>query len=277
MLPGCRRGNSDKVRVFAIAVLNMASLTARLKALVSPLQALHHNLLSVWVRSSNSQSIEVSSKPAIVISPHQDDETLGCGGLIALKRKAGVSVTVVFLTDGGGAPIPAGLNQQGLLKARRQEATIALEKLRVAATQIHFLDYPDAKLSHLSLDDRQALVQKLVELCDRAEEVYVPHSKDGHPDHEAAYELTQSAIAQLDRAIDFYQYPVWIFWRRPLFWKLKPSDLTGCYRLDIRSVQAQKKSAIEVYQSQIPEMPKGFITPFFASSELFFKQNDSSS
>ena len=37
---------------------------------------------------------------AIVFSPHQDDETLGCGGTIARKKEAGAEVKVVFMTDG---------------------------------------------------------------------------------------------------------------------------------------------------------------------------------
>ncbi len=36
----------------------------------------------------------------IVFAPHQDDETLGCGALIAHKRNDGQPVHVVFLTDG---------------------------------------------------------------------------------------------------------------------------------------------------------------------------------
>ena len=252
--------------------LTMSSLAARLKPLTFRLQAFHHNALSSWARRSNRPSIEVSLKSALVVSPHQDDETLGCGGLIALKRKQEVPVTVVFLTNGGSSAIPAGLDRTELLTIRRQEATIALAKLGVAATEIHFLDYPDAQLSHLPQTDQQALVHKLAELCDQVEEVYVPHCKDAHPDHEASYQLTLSAIELLGREIDLYQYPVWMFWKRPLFWKLKLSDLAGFARLDIRSVQAQKKSAIEVYQSQVPDMPEGFLTPYLGSSELFFKQ-----
>jgi len=39
-------------------------------------------------------------RPALIVAPHQDDETLGCGGTIALKRRAGAEVCIVFLTDG---------------------------------------------------------------------------------------------------------------------------------------------------------------------------------
>jgi hypothetical protein len=39
-------------------------------------------------------------KPAIIFAPHQDDETLGCGGTIIRKKQAGANLQIVFMTDG---------------------------------------------------------------------------------------------------------------------------------------------------------------------------------
>lgn len=36
----------------------------------------------------------------VVVAPHPDDEVLGCGGLIAAARAAGVPVLIIALTDG---------------------------------------------------------------------------------------------------------------------------------------------------------------------------------
>ncbi|MEZ6086390.1 MAG: PIG-L family deacetylase [Phycisphaerae bacterium] len=40
------------------------------------------------------------SKRAIVFSPHQDDEVLGCGGTIIKKIEQGADVHIVFMTNG---------------------------------------------------------------------------------------------------------------------------------------------------------------------------------
>src|SRR3954466_12726093 len=37
---------------------------------------------------------------ALVVAPHPDDETLGCGGTMALLADRGASVTVMTATDG---------------------------------------------------------------------------------------------------------------------------------------------------------------------------------
>ena len=69
----------------------------------------------------------------VVLSPHMDDETLGCGGTIARHAEAGAHVTVIFLTDGRhGGPSRAGMTgserdgkQREIIEIRKEEAQCA--------------------------------------------------------------------------------------------------------------------------------------------------------
>jgi N-acetylglucosamine malate deacetylase 1 len=38
-----------------------------------------------WLVNFGSQPMEITQKSAMIISPHQDDEVLGCGRIIGLK------------------------------------------------------------------------------------------------------------------------------------------------------------------------------------------------
>src|SRR6476646_4617280 len=101
-------------------------------------------LLQYWLLSAGSKPMAMSQKSALIVAPHQDDETLGCGGLIALKREQGIPVQVVFITDGAASHTWHPRFKAGeIAPIRKQEALTALAILGVEQTQIHFLDKRD--------------------------------------------------------------------------------------------------------------------------------------
>jgi LmbE family N-acetylglucosaminyl deacetylase len=223
----------------------------------------------------------LSLKPAIVFAPHQDDETLGCGGAIALKREQGVPVAVVFLTDGKASHLNhPKVNSEELVETRKQEAVTALTTLGVKPSEIHFLDQSDGSLSHLNATQHQHLLDQVIQLLQsfNPQEVYVPYRKDIHPDHEATYALVQAAILKSNLQVELLQYPVWTRWNACEF-DLKSQDLANSYRLPIAPVRNKKIKALEAYRSQylplFPEvptpLPPGFLRRFFAPYEVFFR------
>ncbi|MDZ8053001.1 MAG: PIG-L deacetylase family protein [Aulosira sp. ZfuVER01] len=237
------------------------------------IQYLHSSLLLRWIVQNRSQPLTLNHKSAMVFSPHQDDETFGCGGMIALKREHGVSVVVAFLTDGQGAGSSQANSQTKITHIRKQEAESALGILGVNPSEIYFLEKPDGTLPHLNEEERQETIKQLAELLKhyKPEEVYVPHRKDCHRDHEATYQLVKSAIAQAGITVELLQYPIWLFWRAPLFILLKLPDIAAAYYLSIASVQDKKNRAISSYCSQIHSLPRGFMQRFSGSPEIFFK------
>lgn len=230
-------------------------------------------LLFLWL-SNKSHPLRLPHQSAIVFSPHQDDETLGCGGMIALKRQLGVPVKVVFITDGRyGSPQPIE-SQQEFVNTRKQEAVAALKLLGVESSEISFLDQLDGSLATLSQEQSQNLIEQLSQLLQHfmPEEVYVPHCNDFHADHEATYSLVQAAIAKACIKVQLWQYPIWLLWQNPLSFQLKLKDISSAYRLSIHSVQNKKHQAIETYQSQIPGLTRGFLKRFLTPYEVFFKE-----
>jgi N-acetylglucosamine malate deacetylase 1 len=163
------------------------------RQILCQLRCWHVALVTRWMGRSTMSVVTISNTPAIVFAPHQDDETLGCGGLIALKRSLGIAVRVIFLTDGD-------LNGKasGVVQIRRQEALSALAQLGVAATEVDFWDYPDGGLGDLSSAQQVNLQQQIIaELLHRpGAEIYLPHAIDQHRDHEATYHLVTAAITQ---------------------------------------------------------------------------------
>lgn len=243
-------------------------------------QILHRHLVLRWLLWSQSRLIQVTDRPAIVFVPHQDDETLGCGGLIATKRQQGVPVRVVFLTDGSACyPAEVPILPAQVSQIRQQESLLALEVLGVEPSHVTFLKYPDAKLQHLTAEQTAQLLQELQEIlhCTQPAEVYIPYCQDFHPDHIATHRLVSEALTRAQLPVQLWQYLVWSLWCPEYLQGLRQMHRDGLYRIAIRSVQAQKRIALQSYRSQYEPptfqryavLPKGFMRFFCSPNELF--------
>lgn len=190
-----------------------------------------------WDRWAESlPPIALDASRAVVVAPHPDDETFGCGGLIAELRARGASVTVVSASDGGAShPGVAGLAVR-----RRAEQTAAVQTLGCTHPPI-WLGLPDGGLGRHA----ERLARELEPLLVNADLVVAPWAGDGHPDHEVVGRVATAEAGA--RAIPVLAYPVW-WWR----WG-RPEDLAGARarRLPLSArAQAAKDRAIGCFPSQ---------------------------
>jgi LmbE family N-acetylglucosaminyl deacetylase len=185
-----------------------------------------------------------------VVAPHQDDETIGCGGLIALLATER-PVHVVFVTDGSRSPVPAGAPADpGLVATREDEARAASGLLGVPAACVHFLRLPDGDLVARKQEYGHALASVLHRFAPAT--VLVPFRLDWHPDHIATYHMVAEAHAagRIPGALVEY----FVYTQRRL---LPGGDVREClapehtWRVDISSVAATKREALECYRSQV--------------------------
>lgn len=165
-------------------------------------------------------------RSTLVLAPHQDDETLGCGGTIILKRNAGARVTVAFMTDGTTSHRQF-MSESELRTRRYAEAIDACEILGVPRTEVHFLGHPDGKLEHRQ---PQAIteVARLIDAC-HPDEIFVPYEYDGTADHEATCRIAQAALSRVGHSARVFEYPIWI-WNRWPWVQLKLAINRDCMR-----------------------------------------------
>ena len=77
---------------------------------------------------------------ALIIAPHPDDESIGCGGSIIRHIKAGSRVKVIFLSDGQCGDFE-GRYGEGYISARKASSFRALDVLGVRDNEFWgFLD-----------------------------------------------------------------------------------------------------------------------------------------
>jgi LmbE family N-acetylglucosaminyl deacetylase len=185
---------------------------------------------------------EPHAETVLVLAPHMDDETIGCGGALAKHVARGASVTVAFLTDGGaggsagaGDASGASLTGTSLTDTRKKEARAALAVLGVR--HLEFLDAPDGQLQ-----SSPPLAEKLrtILLGTHFDLVYLPFFLEEHPDHRAASQLLLDAARGTDLHPQCLGYEVWT--------ALFPNCL-----VNIDETAALKREALSHYRSQLAE------------------------
>jgi LmbE family N-acetylglucosaminyl deacetylase len=200
----------------------------------------------------------------LVLAPHPDDESLGCGGLIAACVAAGRAPLVVILTDGAGShPHSRAYGPDRLRTVRANEARAAAAQLGLPPERLVFLDEPDTSAPH---DGPRfaAVVAKLLRLVRReaaCTAILAPWRHDPHCDHEAAA-LAAAAVAAA-AGIRALAYPVW-GWTLAADTTIHGPPGTG-WRLDIGAFLPSKRNAIQAHRSQfgglITDDPTGFCLP----------------
>jgi LmbE family N-acetylglucosaminyl deacetylase len=193
----------------------------------------------------------------LVISPHQDDETIGCGGLIARKRHEGLPVHVVFITDGSlSHPAHPELTPGDIALLRQAEAFQALAILGVESSAIHFLDERDGSLKRLGPAQRDALVGKLAAFIDDLHpgEIFLPCHHDGSDEHSATFTCIRDALFHSPHRPAVWQYPVWAWWK-PHFLLANLFLSREVRRLPMEDFQSVKFCALACYRSQVQPTP----------------------
>lgn len=125
----------------------------------------------------------------LVIAPHPDDDALGPGGSIVQHARRGDAVHIVYVTSGEhGSPVYAPSELAPI-----REAEAARGAAILGAQQTSFLRQPDGDVSY-SID----LVNQFIQLIrtDKPDVLYLPHSNDGHKDHQQAFAVVMEAVGR---------------------------------------------------------------------------------
>ena len=163
--------------------------------------------------SARSATFEVPPGPVLVIAPHPDDETLGCGGLIAQCVRNAHPVHTVFVTDGGAShPGSRAWSRQRLAAQREAEAEEALRRLGAGDEPRSFLRLADADMPGRATPAYAEAVASIAGILDALEPRFVvlPWRRDPHCDHRASWSLGMEAVSACNRSPDVLEYSIWL-------------------------------------------------------------------
>ena len=167
----------------------------------------------------------------LIVAPHPDDETVGCGGLLA---RFGPQCDVLLLTDGRkGVPSDGSKSESETALIRKAELDAAAAFFGVG--HVFALALPDSRLS----EHAGAVSSFDLRPYDK---LFVPNRHERHPDHAAAYRIIKKLAKKQRAKAELLEYEVW-------------SPIASPNRfLDLSAEMEKKLEGIRLYRSQIREL-----------------------
>lgn len=174
-----------------------------------------------------------SAVRAVVVAPHPDDETIGCGGTIAILSAAGCAVHVLVASQ-GEASVAEPTTAKGAAGQQRLAEVMAAARCLGAATLVS-CDLPDGQLLRYLEPLTERLSGALVDY--RPQVIFVPWPLDDHSDHRAACLALAEALrrSELKSGTEIWTYEVW-------------GALPANRVVDITAVWARKQAALREHR-----------------------------
>ncbi|WP_298449497.1 PIG-L deacetylase family protein [uncultured Marinobacter sp.] len=198
----------------------------------------------------------------LVVSPHPDDETLGCGGLIGICARAMYPLSVLAMTNGEASHPGNEVWRNALSKIRQREQRNALKALGIPNPDIIQLGLPDGELNQISEARREQTLDLIRDVIRsrNIKSLFLPAIDDRHADHREAAKLLVEAVRSCPVTYVF-SYQIWPPATRPR----QVSVNERAYTLDVSAVLPAKRTAVEQYRSQLgftePTHTEGFRMP----------------
>lgn len=217
----------------------------------------------------------------LVVSPHPDDDALGCAGLIMEALAQQAAVRVVYVTDGRAShPGHPQLTPAALAVQRADEARAAMTQLGLSPAQLAFLGVADGTLAHLAPAEADRLTAMIAaELAHfRAETIAVPCRADGSSEHEPVFHFVQRAAISARPNSRLIEYPIWAWWN-PMRLRGPLQNSRRIWRVDLGVRRVAKQQALAHHRSQVlptppwpePLLSAEFVTAFLSGTEYFFE------
>jgi LmbE family N-acetylglucosaminyl deacetylase len=162
----------------------------------------------------------------LIIAPHPDDESIGCGGLLSMYSN---QIDVVIMTDGARGDINKTLKDMKVIRKEELEKALGCVDLR----SYTFLDYPDGELVFHSdcMDEID---------FERYTKIFVPHYSELHADHRASFEFLIKKIDD-NNNIEIYQYET----RAAINEDIVALDISSCIQNKLKMIGQYKSQLIE--------------------------------
>jgi LmbE family N-acetylglucosaminyl deacetylase len=185
---------------------------------------------------------------ALIVAPHPDDETIGCGGTLLRHIASGDQVHWLIVTD---MRTEHGFPE---VQVSRRQTEIRKVTRAFGFAKLHNLGLPPTKLDTLPVGDLVSSIGKIVKEVSPAI-IYIPYRGDVHTDHAAVFDASVSCTKwfrypSVRRVLCFETLSETEFSLNPESMKFTPNSF-----VDIMPYLERKIEIAQMYEGEIAEFP----------------------
>ena len=205
----------------------------------------------VWASPETCETAVLDSQtldpqgPVVVISPHPDDASISCGGLL-VSLPAGTSKHIVTMTTGSRAQVPGDLRPDEVTDLRESEVQ---QEARILGCGTSFLRCRYYDSGVFERTDVDALIAELERLSPAW--VLAPSLDDPHPTHRLSRQVLDAALEGLNEGA-CAGLEVWTF--EGAWYQHAPEDVNALVTFH-EDAEDLKLRAVRAHASQLARVP----------------------
>ena len=182
----------------------------------------------------------------LVVAPHPDDETLGCGGTLFRRKSEGASLIWVIVTS-----VSESLNWSEQEQQNRDNEIKRVSK-SYGFKDVYELGLPSAELDTIPKHEIINSFSKIVSKSS-PNEIFLPFYGDSHSDHSIIAECMNSALKWSNNSpLSIYSYET--LSETEMGNGIKGNFVPNVY-IDISKYLSKKIKTMSIYENQLGQHP----------------------
>lgn len=190
----------------------------------------------------------IKNKKILIISPHPDDEAIGCGGLIMLAKQEGASVFVHYISVGTSRQFLTG-------KTTAKERILEIKEAAKFANFKYKISFQENEFMKLDSLPQKEIIEKIEDANEefKPDIVCIPFRRSFDQDHRAVSLACITAFRPIPSTLR-HQPKIILEYEEPYSWSESEPFKPNFY-FDLSSVFKQKIALLKCHKTQIRKDP----------------------
>lgn len=192
--------------------------------------------------------MNLENKKILIISPHPDDEVIGCGGLLEVAKQKRCPVFILYICVGKCRQLVTG----------KTEENQRINELDTVAKECSFkykILFVGAEFVRLDTVAQKDLIDPIEDTIEdfKPDIVLIPSPESYDQDHRATYTACITALRPIPQNVRHF-VPTVLIYEEPYTWTVGKVIKPNFY-LDTTKIEEKKVSLMELYKSQNRDPP----------------------